>query len=263
MPSLASLLELGSPHPIVTELSPAHTVLGLSSSATPLAHPKPHPRRGCGARSLHLFADRRRLEPLLERPDSGAARRCRRSYRRPCHHHHRCCCRACREKPRRRGLLVAAGGAIPSVLRSVGRLEGARRSRPAASHCPPLVRTGAGSELLAAQRRDAPSLQNGRGFLPSAGSEGRELPSRSDRPRGRGFPCRNDKVGGDSPEQAPERGGPLSQGNSSPSAPASWGSWEEPIQGDCGSETPCRQGLGRHLGGRTRARRFNFLLHST
>lgn len=150
VPSLTALLGLGFPHPIITELSPAHTVLGLSSSATRRAHPKPHPRRGRSARSLHLFVDRRRLEPLLARPDSGAARRCRRSYRRPCHH--RCrrrsrCRRACQKKPRRRGSPVAAGGAIPSVLRSVGRLEGARSSRPAASHCPPLARPGAGSEL--------------------------------------------------------------------------------------------------------------------
>lgn len=156
VPSLTALLGLGFPHPIVTELSPAHTVLGLRSSATPRAYPKPHPRRDRSARSLHLFVDRRRLEPLLARPDSGAARRCRRSYRRPCHHRcRRRRRRACPEKPRRRGSPVAAGGAIPSVLRSVGRSEGARSSLPAASHCPPPARTGAGSELLAAQHSAA------------------------------------------------------------------------------------------------------------
>lgn len=148
VPSLTALLGLGFPHPIVTELSP-----GVTSSATPRAHPKPHPRGDRSTRSLHLFVDRRRLEPLLARPDSGAARRCPRSYRRP--FHHRCRRRACPEKLRRRGSPVAAVGAIPSVLRSVGRLEGARSSRPAASHCPPPARTGAGSELLAAQRSAA------------------------------------------------------------------------------------------------------------
>lgn len=103
---------------------------------------------------------------------------------------------------------------------------------------------------------DAPSLQDGRGFLPSAGVEGRELPSRSDRPRGRGFPCRNDKVGGDSPRVSPWAGRAALPGISSSGVPASWGSWEEPIQGDCGSELPCRQGMGRHLGERMRARRL-------
>lgn len=38
------------------------------------------------------------------------------------------------------------------------------------------------------------------------------------------------------PEQAPGWGGRLSQRNGNLDAPASWGSWEEPIQGDCGSE---------------------------
>lgn len=152
MPSLTALLGLGFPHPIVTELSPEHAVSGLPSSATGRAHPKPHPRLDLSARSLHLFVDRRTLEPLLARPDSGAARRCGRSYRRPCHHRCRRGRRACPKKPRRRGSPVAAGGAIPSVLRSVGRLEGARSSLPAASLCPPPARTGAGSELLAARR---------------------------------------------------------------------------------------------------------------
>lgn len=148
--------------------------------------------------------------------------------------------------------------------------SGARRAPAAASPPRPTARRQhalalgvSSSRRSTAQRRDAPSLQNGRGFLPSAGFEGRELPSRSDRPRGRGFPGRNDKVGGDSPEQAPEPGGRLSQRYNSLGAPASWGSWEELIQGDCGSELPCRQGLGRHLGGRTRVRRLNLLLHST
>lgn len=150
VPSLTALLGLGFPHPIVTELSPAHTVLGLPSSPSQRAHPA-LPRRGRSARSVHLFADRRRLQPLLARPDPGAARRCPRSYRRPCHH--RCRRLACPELPRRGGPPVAAVAAIRSVHRSAGRLEGARSSRPAASHCPPPARFGAGSELLAAQRR--------------------------------------------------------------------------------------------------------------
>ncbi|MEJ1275786.1 hypothetical protein NN561_006684 [Cricetulus griseus] len=48
------------------------------------AAPYPTPRRQ-SARSLHLLVDRRRLKPLLARPDPGTARRCPRSYRRPCH----------------------------------------------------------------------------------------------------------------------------------------------------------------------------------
>lgn len=207
--------------------------------------------------------DRRRLEPLLARPGSGAARRCRRSYRRP--FHHRCRRRACPEKLRRRGSPVAAVGAIPSVLRSVGRLEGARSSRPAASHCPPPARSGAGSELLAAQRSAGmlrASRMGGDSFPLLDSRGGNYLPGVTG-PGGGDSPAGMTRWAGIPPEQAPEPGGRLSQGNSSPGAPASWGSWEEPIQGDCGSELPCRQGLGRHLGGRTRARRLNLLLHST
>lgn len=96
---------------------------------------------------------------------------------------HQCRRRARRELPRRRGSPVAA---IPSVLRSARRMQGARSSCLAASRRQHALALGASSSLRSAG--DAPSLQDGRGFLATAGVEGRELPSRSDRPRGRGFP---------------------------------------------------------------------------
>lgn len=226
MPSLTPALGLGFPHlpdrsslnflrrtPSWGYLAPLPREPTRSLPTTPPGRgrsaPVASPARGSAEARAAPGASRPRRRPAVPAQlPPPLPHRCRRRRRR----------RACRELPRRRGSPVAAGGAIPSVFRSARRLEGARSSRLAASRCrlPAARRQHAlalGVSCSQRGARDAPSLQDGRGFLPTAGFEGRELPSRSDRPRGRGFPCRNDKVGGDSPRASPWAGRAALPGN--------------------------------------------------
>lgn len=84
----------------------------------------------------HLLVSRQRLEPLLARPDPGAARRCPRSYRRPCH----------------TGAAAAPAGSCCAA--GVRRLRREARSR--ASSDRPRRSGGAGSSRLAAFHRPPP-----------------------------------------------------------------------------------------------------------
>lgn len=201
----------GIPAPgIVTKLSWAHEVSGVPSLTLPApTHPKPHVPAAAG-RSPHLHAARRRL--LLACPDPGAARWVPTPLPPPL------------PPPVPPPRLPRA--AAPRLARDHGR----RNPSPRRTHLPRAAAPGrthrrrepAPCPALPAARRwgSAEPPGCGRGFPPSGRCEGRELPSWSDRDGGRGFPCRNDQVGGDSREPhtpagrvpAGEFGAPLGAG---------------------------------------------------
>lgn len=237
----------GIPAPgFVTKLSYSHGVSGVAH--LPLSpHPFEAPRFGCS---------RTVASPAQGSAEATGAPRAFGPRRRPA-------------GPRAAAAAAATAGATAAPARSCSaavrpqpreaqsQAPTARRVPAAATHLvfpPGAARTGAGSLLLRqlSQLRgagDPPSLQDGRGFPPSGRFEGRELPSWSDRDGGRGFPCRNDKVGGDSPELCtPESLG----ANREP-----WGAGFGNL-GILGGKDPGRWQLrisrwrssGRHLGGR-------------
>lgn len=258
-PLLIASLGLGFRHLDLSLNFPGRTRFrGCQASPPPTpTHPKPHVPAAAG-RSPHLHAARRRL--LLARPDPGAARWVPKPLPPPL--------------PPPVPLPRLPRAAAPRLARNHGRrnpgrprpgASPARRVPAAATSRAPLpraARTGAESPLLArlSQLRGAgalPSLLDGRGFPPSGRFEGRELPSWSDRDGGRGFPCRNDQVGGDSPEPRTPAGRESLRVNSEPPrtlASEIWVSWG----GKDGARWQLRisrwRGLGRHLGGRAGAR---------